>query len=191
MSIFGLIFLIDRAQKIGGEWTLTSFSVYGLSLVVLYAASTIYHYVQTPRLRLKLAIVDHAAIYLLIAGSYTPFTLITLEGATGLAIFAAIWTCAFIGMFFKLFFTGRFQTISTIMYILMGWMAILVIDPLMENLAEEGIFWLFAGGISYTIGALFFLLDHKLKFNHAIFHVFVLGGSFSHFLAVYFYVIPL
>ena len=190
MSIVGLVFLILRAQKLGGEWSLISFTVYGLSLVILYAASTIYHYVQEPRLRLKLAIVDHAAIFLLIAGSYTPFTLITLPNPEGLMIFSAIWTCTFIGMFLKIFFTGRFEVISTIMYILMGWMAILVIDPLMENLAKMGVFWVFAGGISYTVGAFFFLLDHKLKFNHAIFHVFVLGGSFCHFLAVYYYVIP-
>ena len=190
MSIIGLVFLVIRAKELGGDLTLITFSVFGISLIILYAASTIYHCVQTPKQRLRWAIIDHAAIYLLIGGSYTPFTLITLPNPVGIWLFTAIWTCAVIGVFLKLFYMGRFGLLSTIMYVLMGWMAIWAINPLLENLAMNGIYLLFSGGISYTVGALFFMLDNKLKFNHAIFHVFVLGGSFCHFLAVYFYVIP-
>ncbi len=190
MSIVGLFLLVIRAKELGGDLTMITFIVFGISLIVLYAASTIYHSVQVPEWRLRWAIADHAAIYLLTAGSYTPFTLITLPPPVGIWLFTAIWSCAVIGMFLKLFFTGRFGLFSTIMYVLMGWMAILAINPLLENLARNGVYLLFLGGISYTIGALFFMLDNKLKFNHAIFHIFVLGGSFCHFLAVYFYVIP-
>lgn len=189
-SIIGLALLVQRANYLEGEWTMACFVVFGLSLIMLYAASTIYHAVQQPQLRLKFAIFDHAAIYFLIAGSYTPFSIITLPSHVGQQLFIAIWTCAIIGVCFKLFFTGRFQVLSVTMYILMGWMAIFAINPLLENLAMTGVYWVFAGGISYTIGAFFFMLDYKLKFNHAIFHLFVLGGSFCHYWAIYWYVIP-
>ncbi|MFT4762090.1 MAG: hemolysin III [Paraglaciecola sp.] len=190
MSIIGLIFLVIRAQELNDTLTLITFAIFGLSLIILYAASTIYHSIQTPISRLRWAIGDHSAIYLLIAGSYTPFTLITLPDPVGIILFTAIWCCAAIGMILKFFFTGRFEVVSTIMYVLMGWMAVFAFNPLLENLDMNGVYLLFSGGISYTVGALFFLLDGKLKFNHAIFHVFVLGGSFCHYLAIYFYVIP-
>ena len=132
---------------------------------------------------------DHAAIYLLIAGTYTPFTLITLKGTVGWLVFGVSWAMAVAGVVLKFYFTGRYHRVSTAMYVVMGWVIVFAIKPLVANLPSEGLFWLVAGGLSYTVGAVFFMLE-KVKFNHALFHVFVLSVSVSHFIAVYFYVLP-
>jgi hemolysin III len=136
-----------------------------------------------------LKIIDHASIYVLIAGTYTPFTLVTLNGTIGWVIFGTSWGLALTGIILKLFFTGKYDLISTIMYVLMGWVIVFAIKPLINNLPLEGLLWLFAGGISYTIGAILYSIK-KIKFNHAIFHMFVLIGSFCHFMSVFFYVLP-
>jgi hemolysin III len=158
-------------------------------MILLYAASTFYHSATNRSLRYKLNILDHASIYVLIAGSYTPFALVTLEGWVGWTIFGVVWGIAFTGIILKLFFTGKYQTLSTIMYVLMGWIIVFAIKPLYDNLSSEGLWWLLAGGISYTIGAVLFSFD-KVRFNHAIFHIFVLFGTFCHYLSIYFYVLP-
>ena len=189
LSIFGLILLILRANELGEIKHLVSFSVFGASLVVLYAASTFYHSAKSLVLRYRLNIVDHAAIYLLIAGTYTPFAMVTLQGTIGWVVFGVIWIMALSGVILKLFYTGRYQTLSTIMYVVMGWVAVFAIKPLLENLPETGLLWLLSGGISYTLGAVIFSLN-RIKFNHAIFHFFVLFGSFSHFISIYYYVLP-
>ncbi len=189
LSIIGLILLILRANELGEIKHLVSFSVFGVSMVVLYAASTFYHSAKSHVLRYRLNILDHAAIYVLIAGTYTPFALVTLEGIIGWIIFGVIWAMALCGVFLKLFFTGRYQTLSTIMYVIMGWVVVFVIKPLLETLPDTGLLWLLSGGISYTLGAVIFSLN-KIKFNHAIFHLFVLFGSFSHFISIYYYVLP-
>ena len=186
MGIIALPFLIDKSMSFDGFWKPASIIIYGVSLLVLYTASTVYHAAKGPKLRRRLNIFDHAAIYVLIAGTYTPFTLITLEGKTGWIIFALTWFFALIGIILKLFFTGRFDKLSTIMYVLMGWQIIFAINPLLESLASEGLFWLFLGGVFYTIGAILYSIK-KIPYNHAIFHVFVLLGSISHFISVYFY----
>jgi hemolysin III len=171
-----------------GSWTHgLSFGIYGTSLVLLYGASTLYHSATEPSRRFVLNIIDHAAIYILIAGTYTPFTLITLNNSVGWLIFGISWSMALLGVIIKLFYTGRFDLISTLMYVLMGWMIVFAINPLIKNLSIIGLYWLLAGGIAYTVGAIFYSLQ-SLKFNHAIFHVFVLIGSFCHFISVYFYV---
>lgn len=188
LSIAALVFLILHASFNGSARHIVSFTIFGASLILLYSASTFYHYVQKPELRRKLNILDHAAIYVLIAGTYTPFTLITLKGWIGWTIFGVTWGIALIGIFFKLFYTGRFDKISTIAYVAMGWIIIFAIKPLIENLPVNGLYWLLAGGIFYTFGAILYSIK-KVKYNHAIFHVFVLLGSFSHFMAVYFYVL--
>lgn len=188
LSIAALVLLVVHAIKNGTASHIVSFTIFGASLVLLYSASTIYHYSQKPDLRRKLNILDHAAIYVLIAGTYTPFTLVTLAGWLGWTIFGITWGIALIGIFFKLFYTGRFDKISTIAYVLMGWIIIFAIKPLIENLPLNGLYWLFGGGVFYTLGAVLFSLP-KIKYNHAIFHIFVLLGSFSHFMAVYFYVL--
>ncbi|MGM0391755.1 MAG: PAQR family membrane homeostasis protein TrhA [Bacteroidota bacterium] len=189
LSIFGLILLILRANELGEIKHLISFSVFGASLVLLYAASTFYHSAKSHVLRYRLNVVDHAAIYVLIAGTYTPFAMVTLEGTVGWIIFGVIWAMALFGVILKLFYTGRYQTLSTIMYVVMGWIVVFAIKPLLESLPDKGLWWLLSGGISYTLGALIFSLN-RIKFNHAIFHVFVLFGSFSHFISIYYYVLP-
>ncbi len=162
---------------------------FGASLIILYAASSFYHSAKKSELRNRLNIIDHASIYVLIAGTYTPFTLVTLKGTIGWVIFGISWGLALTGIILKLFFTGKYNLMSTIMYVLMGWVIVFAIKPLINNLPLAGLLWLVAGGISYTIGAILYGIK-KIKFNHAIFHMFVLMGSFCHFMSVYFYVLP-
>ncbi len=184
-SVVALIFLSFRENVTA--LTKFSFIVFGLSLCILYFASTAYHNATKPLLRARLKVFDHSAIYVLIAGTYAPFTLVTLEGQTGWILFAATWIIALLGIVLKLFFTGKFDILSTVLYVAMGWLIVFAYKPLMENLDPLGIQWLFAGGISYTIGAVLYSIS-RIPLNHAIFHVFVLLGSFCHFMAIYFYV---
>lgn len=188
LSIAALVLLIIHASSNGSARHIVSFTIFGASMILLYSASTLYHYSQSPDLRRKLNILDHASIYVLIAGTYTPFTLVTLKGALGWSIFGVTWGIALAGVFLKLFYTGKYDKISTIAYVAMGWIIIFAVKPLIENLPINGLYWLLAGGIFYTIGAVLYSIK-KIKFNHAIFHVFVLLGSFSHFMAIYFYVL--
>jgi len=188
ISLIALVLLVVRASLYGNVWHIVSFSIYGSSLILLYAASTIYHSSKKPKLRLRLQIFDHAAIYVLIAGTYTPFTLVTLNGTTGWIMFGVTWLFALTGIILKLFFIGRYNNLSTIMYVFMGWIVVFAIKPLIHNLPFEGLMWLFTGGISYTVGAVLYSIK-KMPYNHAIFHVFVLIGSICHFVAVYFYVL--
>jgi hemolysin III len=183
LSVIGLPFLISKSLSFEGFWKPASLVIYGLSLIVLYAASTFYHAAKDPRLRRKLNIFDHAAIYVLIAGTYTPFTILVLEGPLGWTIFGLTWTFALTGIILKLFYTGRFDKLSTALYLLMGWQIMFVINPLMERFSTEGLQLLFAGGVFYTIGAVLYSIK-KLPYNHAIFHVFVLLGSVCHFFSV-------
>lgn len=189
LSVFGLVILVVRASKFGSFWDILSAAVFGCSLVILYAASTWYHSTKQVDMRRKLRIVDHASIYVLIAGTYTPFALITLDGSIGNIVFAVTWSMAICGIALKLFFTGKYKNLSTLMYIAMGWMMVFFIEPLMEDLAHAGILWLAAGGIAYTTGAVLYGFK-SIRFSHAIFHIFVLLGSFAHFMSVYYYVLP-
>lgn len=189
LSIVGLVLLVLKSAQLGTARHIVSFSIFGATLILLYAASTLYHNAKNTRLRHYLNIFDHAAIYILIAGTYTPFALVTLNQANGLLILIIIWTIALVGVILKIFFIGKFNTLSTIMYVAMGWLVVFDIKPLVANLPTWGLIWLFAGGVSYTIGAVIFSI-HKIKYNHAIFHVFVLGGSFCHFIAIYLFVLP-
>lgn len=189
LSVFALVLLVVYSSLEGTLLHIVSFSVYGISLVILYLASTLYHLSRRPRLRFRLCVFDHAAIFLLIAGSYTPFTLHVIEGNLGLVIFGAVWTLALFGIAFKLFHTGRYNAISTVAYVLMGWIAIFAIEPFISSFDRAGVVWVFAGGFAYTFGAIMYGLK-RIKFNHAIFHAFVLFGSICHFIAVFFYVLP-
>jgi hemolysin III len=177
-------FLGMKAVTFSGFWKPASFIIYGLSLMVLYAASTCYHAAKDPVKRRKLNIFDHSSIYLLIAGSYSPFCLVGLDSEFGWYMFLCVWTFALIGVVLKFFFTGKYDKISTAMYLLMGWQVLFFIKPLMQNLSENGLTLLILGGIFYSIGAILYSI-RKLPYNHAIFHVFVLAGSISHFLAIY------
>lgn len=186
-SIIALVTLIIIAN---GEQNFTKIivgTVYGSSLILCYLASTLYHSFQEPKLKYYLKIFDHAAIYILIAGSYTPFTLFVIKGDWGLWMLGIIWTLAIAGVIFKLFFIKKFKIFSTLLYLAMGWMAIFAIQPLFENLPFEGLFLLVAGGLSYSVGVIFFLWE-KLPFSHAVWHLFVMGGSVCHFFAILLYV---
>lgn len=184
-SIIAFPFLIIKAISYSSFWDITSFIIYGLSLIILYAASTFYHAAKTPKKRRRLNILDHAAIYVLIAGSYTPFCLVALESDLGWYMFIAVWVFALTGIILKLFFTGKFDKISTAMYLLMGWQVMFFIKPLINALTSFSLNLLIAGGVFYTVGAILYSIK-KMPYNHAIFHVFVLLGSVSHFLALYY-----
>lgn len=189
LSIVALVFLIRHANLHGNVWHVVSFAIFGASLICLYAASTFYHSAKKPELRRRLRIIDHATIYVLIAGTYTPFALVTLNGATGWVIFGISWGMALSGIILKLFFTGKNNLVSTLTYVFMGWIIVFAIKPLFNNLSSDGLFWLIAGGMAYTTGAILYSIK-KIKFNHAIFHLFVLMGSCCHFVSVFFYVLP-
>ena len=184
LSVIAFPFLIVKSFDFDGFWKPISFVIYGLSMIILYAASTFYHAAKNPKKRRKLNIFDHAAIYVLIAGSYSPFCLVALDSDLGWYMFVFVWLFALIGIILKLFFTGRFDKISTAMYLLMGWQVMFFIKPLMESLSAEGFQYLLAGGIFYSVGAILYSIK-KIPYNHAIFHLFVLLGSLSHFLAIY------
>jgi len=189
LSCAALLLLLMRASQYGNAWHMVSFAIFGLSLIALYAASTVYHSATRPALRARLRIIDHATIYILIAGTYTPFALITLSGPVGWTIFTVTWGMAISGIVLKLFFTGRFNVISTLMYVFMGWIIVFAVKPLIASFPMAGIYWLVAGGLSYTMGAVIYSIK-SVPLNHAIFHLFVLGGSVCHFVAVYFFVLP-
>lgn len=172
------------------EWHLMSGAIYGGSLVLLYLASTLYHSFTNEKLKSLFKFFDHAAIYILIAGNYTPFTLIPLHGSFGWTIFTVIWSLAAIGILFKVFFVKRFKILSTICYLVMGWFAVFMIQPLIAALSIEAIYWLIGGGLFYTVGAAFYLIK-RIPYNHAIWHLFVLAGSAAHFIAVVNYVLPM
>lgn len=187
LSIIALVLLIIKAVQQDNIWMMISFPIFGVSLILLYLASTLYHASKEPQKRFKLKVFDHAAIYVLIAGSYTPFTLVSLNRETGWLIFSMVWVMAFTGIILKLFFTGKFKIVSTAMYVLMGWLIVFYFQDLTARLHEKGVFYLILGGVLYTIGAILYSIK-KIKFNHAIFHFFVLAGSFCHFLSIYLYV---
>jgi hemolysin III len=177
-SIAALFVMLYLAA--GDPLKTVSAAVFGLSLVLLYSSSTLYHFFTSPRWKAKFQALDHACIYLLIAGSYTPFTLITLKGPSGWALFAAVWTMAIIGVLMKTFWKGKKDHwISTALYLLMGWLILLAFGPLLRGMPIAGVLWLAAGGFAYSFGIIFFAW-HRLPFNHAIWHLFVLGGSACH-----------
>jgi hemolysin III len=158
-------------------------SVFTATLILLYTASTLYHVARSPEVKRRLKILDHASIYLLIAGSYTPFALVGLRGGWGWSLFGVSWGLALCGVIFKLFFAGRFKLISTLIYLGMGWMVVIAIGPLIRELDAPVLFWLFAGGVAYTGGTVFYM-NRRLAFSHAVWHGFVLAGSLCHAVAV-------
>lgn len=178
------VVLVVLTALTGSTLAIVSASVFAATVVLLFLASTLYHAIPHPVAKRRLAILDHAAIYLLIAGTYTPFTLVGLGGTWGWALFGVVWGLAVVGVGFKLFFTGRFKLASTLVYIAMGWLALVAIDPMLERLSPLVLTWLVIGGVSYTVGTLFYLA-RRLPYGHAIWHLFVLAGCVSHFVATY------
>ena len=182
-ALAGSAVLITLAAIHGDGWQLAGAIVFGITLLLLYTASTLYHAIQYPIAKGRLKVYDHCAIYLLIAGTYTPFTLIGLRGPWGWGLFAAIWTIALAGVVFKLFHTGRFPRLSTALYVAMGWLVVVAIKPMLASIDAWTLGWLLAGGVFYTLGTYFYHRE-SIPYAHAIWHLFVIAGSVCHFVAV-------
>jgi len=187
-SLAALVLMIIFSALEGTAWHVVSTTIFGVTLLLLYTSSTLYHALTKRKAKNLFQIFDHSSIYLLIAGTYTPFTLVTLRGHLGWTLFGIVWGMAVLGILFKIFFVKRFVFLSTLIYIIMGWMIIIGINPLMQNIDPKGIFWLVTGGILYTLGTVFYIWK-KFRYHHAVWHLFVLAGSFCHFWCVLFYVI--
>jgi len=187
LGIAGLVLLIVfNSNKT--DWSLFSVIVYGISIIVLFTASTVYHAVRGEKRKHYFRIVDHIGIYLLIAGTYTPVLLITLEKSLGWPLFWVVWGIAAFGVILKLFFTGRFEIFSTLLYLVMGWLIVFDFANLSEAIGSDGILLFFAGGLFYTVGIVFYAIQ-RIPYNHVIWHLFVLGGALCHFFMILFYVV--
>jgi len=182
-GIVALVLLVVQAARGGDVWEVVAAAIFGTSLIALYLASTLYHLSRDPARQARMKVADHTAIYLLIGGTYTPFTLGLLRGGWGWSLFGVIWGLAIVGIVFKLFFTGRFPRISTAIYLLMGWLILIAAVPLVRELEPTALFWLVAGGIAYTAGTPFYQMN-RFRYSHAVWHLFVLAGSACHAVAV-------
>ncbi len=190
LSVAALVLMIVRSAIYGSTISVVSAAIFGASLIVLYLASTLYHAAKNVKIKARLNKFDHSAIYILIAGTYTPFTIVLLQGGWGWSIFGVQWGLAAIGILFKLFwYKEKFRAISAYAYIAMGLVILIAIKPLMEVLPTAGLIWLAVGGAVYIIGV-FFYLSKKIPFSHGIWHLFVMGGSIAHFIAIYNHVLP-
>lgn len=183
LAIFASLLLLSRGLREGIHLRFFCYLVYCFGLLTLYLASTLYHSAKDPGWKKLLNIFDHSAIYLLIAGTYTPITLLTMKGIFGVVIFCVVWIIASVGIVMKLYFTGRYPKISTVTYVLMGWVIIIAIKPLINSMHTQGLIWLLAGGIFYTLGAFLYQLK-SIKYTHVLFHVFVLIGSLCHYIVI-------
>lgn len=190
LSIGGLVVLVSFASLYGNTWHVIAGSVFGVTLILSYTSSTLYHSIPQPAAKQVLKVIDHVAIYLLIAGTYTPFTLISLRGPWGWSLFGTIWGLALLGIILKTTMLGRIAGISTAIYLAMGWIVVVAAKPLLSSVATGGLVLLLLGGLAYSVGVIFFAWQ-RLPYNHAIWHLFVLVGSLCHFFAILFYVIPL
>ena len=188
LSISGASVLITLAALMGDPWKIVSVSIFGATLILLYSASTLYHSLRG-RAKTILRKLDHLSIYLLIAGSYTPFCLITLRGPWGWSLFGVIWSLAAIGMLQEIKPRSEARVMSLVIYAVMGWIVLVAINPLLENLGTAGFIWLAAGGVFYTVGIVFFAFDERFRHWHGIWHLFVIAGSLMHYIAILFYVV--
>ncbi len=188
-AVAGTAVLVVRAAFTSQAAAIVAVAVYGATMVLLYTASTVYHAAPPGRAKARLKIFDHVSIYLLIAGTYTPFTLGPLRGGWGWSLFGVIWGCALIGIVLKFFFIGRFRVLTVLVYVAMGWLVIVAIVPLVQALEARTLFWLVAGGIFYTAGT-YFYADRRIPYSHGIWHVFVLLGSVSHYISIFTIVTP-
>ncbi|MGH8455593.1 MAG: PAQR family membrane homeostasis protein TrhA [Stenotrophobium sp.] len=189
LGVAGLAVLVARATLYGNARAITAVAIFGAAMVLMYTASALYHSIPLPAAKRVLRAVDHSMIYLLIAGTYTPFNLVTLYGAWGWSLFGVTWGLALAGVIFKIFATGKFEKLSLAIYLGMGWCVVIAIKPLLHALPTGGLILLLAGGLSYSGGVAFYVWE-RLRYHHAIWHVFVLGGTVFHFFAILFYVLP-
>jgi hemolysin III len=190
LSIAGLVLLlVFAAHRDGDAWQFVSFSIYGASLIMLYLSSTLYHAIQKKRIKRFFNVLDHSVIFILIAGTYTPFCLVSLRGPWGWTLFGIIWGLAIAGVVFKIFlYSDKLRLVGTLLYVAMGWIIIIALQPLIQNVPTGALYWLLAGGLSYSLGVIFYLW-RRYRFNHVIWHLFVLGGSICHFFAIFLYLI--
>lgn len=189
LGVAALAVLVVQSALYGTAWHVVASAVYGASLILLYLSSTLYHALPGPRAKRVFEIFDHAAIYILIAGTYTPFALVTLRGPWGWTIFGVVWALAAAGIVVQAVFPGRLRGLMTGLYLAMGWIVVVAFKPLMDVLAPAGIAWLLAGGLVYSAGV-FFYYKKRFAYSHAVWHVFVLGGSVCHFFGILFHVVP-
>ncbi len=189
LAVAGLVVMVVFASLGGDPWRIVALSIYGASLVVLFLTSTLYHSFRKPKVKALFRIFDHSAIYLLIAGTYTPFTLVTLRGPWGWSLFGTVWGLAVLGIVYKAMWLGRFEWISTGLYVVMGWLGVVAARPILSVLDPAGVGWLLGGGVFYTAGVIFFAWE-KMPYNHLVWHLFVLAGAACHFVAILRYVLP-
>ncbi|MBC8212160.1 MAG: hemolysin III family protein [Gammaproteobacteria bacterium] len=189
LSIVGFAVMLAFASQNGNVWHIVSVSIFGSALVILYSASSLYHGIRNPRAKQVLQQVDHAAIYLLIAGTYTPFLLVSLRGVWGWSLFAVIWSIAIAGMALEFIDAQRFKKLSLWLYLGLGWIVLVAIKPMLSQVESGGLILLLLGGLSYSLGVIFYVRK-KMTYHHAIWHLFVLAGSAFHFFSVFLYVIP-
>jgi hemolysin III len=187
LAIGGLAVMVTLAALRGSAWHVVGCSIYGATLVLLYLSSTLYHALPGPKTKRIFRIFDHSAIYLLIAGTYTPFILVRLRTPLGITLLSIVWTISIVGIVFKSVRVDGWAIVSTTLYAILGWLAIIAAGPLVHALTWRGMMWLIAGGVSYTAGIVFFAFDRK--YFHAVWHVFVLGGSVTHYFAILFFVV--
>ena len=187
-AIAGVLALFYKSYQLQSAKAFISFLIYGIGLITMFLASTLYHSAKNPEKRSRLNVFDHSAIYLTIAGSYTPISLLNLPPIWGISVLVCVWLIAVTGIILKFFFIGSFPKLSTVMYVLMGWVIVIAIRPLISSMATAGLVWLLAGGLAYTFGAILYQIK-SLKFNHAIFHICVLLGAFCHYIVIYYYCI--
>jgi hemolysin III len=190
LSIAGLAILVGFASSFGDAWVIVSCSIYAASQILLYTASTLYHGIPNPRAKRVLRLLDHSAIFLLIAGTYTPFLLVNLRGPLGWTLFGLVWGLAIFGISMQGFMIKQKRIVNVLPYVAMGWLIVIAIKPLIASVAPGGLALILAGGLAYMVGSVFYVWK-RIPFNHAIWHVFVLLGGVFHFFAVLFYVIPL
>lgn len=189
LSIAGLTLLVVLAVLYGNVYQVVSFSIYGSTLIILYLASTLYHSIQNPAVKRVLKVIDHSAVFVLIAGTYTPFLLVGVRGTLGWTLLIVIWGLAIVGITLKALFMKRFAKLSVVAYILMGWLSVIALKELSLNMPQAGLIWLGIGGVIYTVGVIFYALK-KIPYTHAIWHLFVLGGSICHYFTILFYLAP-
>lgn len=190
LSLLGFVVLLVNASQTGDPYRIVSAAVFCSSLSMFYVISSLYHTVRRPKTRYVFRVLDHAGIYIVIAGSYTPFALVTLREGNGWTIFYLVWGFAVVGVIFKAFMTHRLAFLAPVFYIALGWIIVIDLEGLLTIMPLKGVLWLFAGGLCYTGGIVFYAID-RIPYNHAIWHIFVVAGSLCHYLAVLWYVVPL
>lgn len=183
-----MVALLNKALQLHSVKIFVAFLIYGIGVTIMFLASTLYHSATDPKLRKRLNVLDHSAIYLTIAGSYTPITMLTMPPFWGIPLLITVWLIAATGIILKFFFIGSFPKLSTVMYVLMGWVIVIALKPLINSMETAGLVWLLAGGLAYTFGAVLYQKP-GLKFNHALFHLFVLIGAVCHYIVIYGYAI--